>query len=61
MLKEDAVLVRFHSTDTKSLKQQTGPDGVQTTLALTPSQRPRVDGGMLVSSLAVTASPSNAG
>lgn len=50
MLKEDAVLVLFHSTETKSLKQQTGPDGVQTMLALTQSQRPRVGGGMLVSS-----------
>lgn len=48
-MKSDAVLVLIHLTEKKSLKQQTGPDGVQATLEPTHNQRPKVGGGMLVS------------
>lgn len=49
ILEKDADIALFHSTEKKSVNQQTGPDGAQSVPALTHSQRPRVDGGMLMS------------
>lgn len=47
--KMDVAFFLFHTTENKSLNQQTGPDVVQTMLTPTHSQRPKVDGGMLMS------------